>query len=650
MLGVVLYQQGGYAAAMQCFAKAIAIEPGIAAAHLHLGLPLQRLGRCEEALASYDRALLLQPDSFEALLNRGNALQDLGRYEEGLASYERALALRPAHAEALYNRGNALQSLRRYAAALASYDLALEARPDYPEAHVNRGITCEDLDRRDEALASYDRALALRPDYLRALENRGATLQSLNRWSEAAGSFGRVIARAPEHDYALGNLLSCRLHTCEWGDLAQLADRTEAAVVNGARAVSPFSFLAISGAPSAQLRCARTWVDDKYPRAHEWADGRRPGDRIRVAYLSADFRDHPVAFLLARLFEIHDRRRFEPIAVSFRRETGAAMERRVGAAFDVVVDASGMSDGEVAAKMRELKVDIAVDLMGFTTGSRPGILALRPAPIQVNYLGFPATMGARFIDYIIADEYVVPRGSEAHYAESVARLPDSFQANDDTRQAAERRPTRAQAGLPEAGFVFCSFNKPYKINPALFDVWMRLLRQVAGSVLWLYADHEVVRRNLRAEAEKRGVAHDRLVFASLLRYPDHLARLGLADLFLDTVPFNAGATCSDALHSGVPVLTCSGEAFASRMAGSLLSAAGLSTLITRDLAEYEARAFQLAYDRAMLGDIRDDWSRARASNPLFDSDRFRSHLEAAYLTMWERFQRGEPPATFSVAA
>ena len=648
MLGIVQYQQGGYLAAAQSFEKAIAIDPSIAAAHRHLGLPLQRLGRCEEALASYDHALVLEPDSIVALINRGNALQDLGRHEEALASYDRALALQPGHAEALYNRGNVLQILRRHAAALASYDLAIAARADFPEAHVNRGIACEDLDRWDEALASYNRALALRPDHAGALNNRGTALQSLNRWSEAAQTFERLIARTPEYGYALGKLVSSRLHTCQWDDLGQLAGRVEAAVANGARAVSPFSFLAISGAPSAQLRCARTWVADKHPPVREWADHGHHSDRIRVAYLSADFRDHPVAFLLARLFEIHDRRRFDPIAISFGRATGDAMERRIGAAFGSVVDASGMSDDEVAAKMRALNVDIAVDLMGFTTGNRASILARRPAPVQVNYLGFPGTMGARFIDYIIADAYVVPGGSEEHYAERIARLPDTFQANDDTRQASERRPTRAQAGLPESGFVFCSLNKPYKINPPVFAVWMRLLRDVPGSVLWLYADHELVRRNLRAEAEKRGVAPDRLVFAPLVRYPDHLARLVLADLFLDTAPFNAGATCSDALHGGLPVLTCSGEAFASRMAGSLLRTAGLSALITYDLSEYEARAFELAHDRAMLADMRADWTRTRASSPLFDSDRFRRHLEAAYVTMWERFRLGEPPGSFSV--
>ena len=650
MLGVVLYEQHQFSAAAHCFEQAIAINPGNAAARLNLGLPLQRLRRGDEALATYDRALALRPDYPEALLNRGNALLDLGRHEEGLASYDRVLAVRPAHAAALYNRGKALQGLNRHAEALASYDRALALRPDYPEALLNRGIALEDLNRIDESLASYDRALALRPDYARALGNRGTALASRKLWQDAAASFSRLLELAPDHDYAVGNLLKCRLHGCDWEDLPQLAGRTALAVDRGAKAISPFSFLAASGSAAAQLRCARTWFADRHPAspAPMWAGERFRNDRIRVAYLSADFGDHPVSFLTARLFEIHDRRRFEPIAISFRPATEDRMARRLDSAFDRWLDVSGMSDRAVAERLRDLRIDIAVDLMGFTTGSRTGVLACRPAPIQVNYLGYPGTMGAPYIDYIIADEYVVPKGSELHYSEQVVRLPGSFQANDDQRKASAKAPTRAEAGLPETGLVLCSFNKSYKINPPVFDIWMRLLQNVAGSVLWLYADSALVQENLRREAAKRGVLPDRLVFAPLLEYPDHLARCRLADLFLDTLPFNGGATASDLLWSGVPVLTCSGESFASRMGGSILNAAGLPELVTHSLEDYESLALKLASDPAALADVRAKLAGNRASCVLFDSNRLRRHLEAAYVTMWERFQLAEPPASFAV--
>ena len=650
MLGVVLYAQHQFSAAAHCFEQAIAIDPGSAAAHLNLGLPLQRLRRGDEALATYDRALALRPDYPEALLNRGNTLLDLGRHEEGLASYDRVLAVRPAHAAALYNRGRALQGLKRHAEALASYDHALALRPDYPEALLNRGIALEDLNRIDESLASYDRALALRPDYARALSNRGTALASRKLWQDAAASFSRLLELAPDHDYAVGNLLKCRLRGCDWEDLPQLAGRTAVAVDRGAKAISPFSFLAASGSAAAQLRCARTWFADRHPAspAPMWAGERFRNDRIRVAYLSADFGDHPVSFLTARLFEIHDRRRFEPIAISFRPATEDRMARRLDSAFDRWLDVSGMSDRAVAERLRDLRIDIAVDLMGFTTGSRTGVLAWRPAPIQVNYLGYPGTMGAPYIDYIIADEYVVPKGSELHYSEQVVRLPGSFQANDDQRKASAKALTRAAAGLPETGLVLCSFNKSYKITPRIFDVWVRLLQRVEGSVLWLYQRNAEPISNLRREAQMRGIAPNRLVFASKVKLEDHLARHRLADLFLDTLPCNAHTTASDALWAGLPVVSCAGTTFAGRVAGSLLHAVGLPELVTNTLEDYEALALKLATDATLLREIKERLAQNRLTKPLFNTDRFRRHIEAAYTTMWEIHQRGEEPRALAV--
>ena len=449
MLGIVLHLQGRYPAAVQCFDRAISIDPGIAAAHAHRGLPLQKLRQYEDALASYDRALALRADFPEALINRGNVLQDLDRPADAVASYDRALALRPGVAEALFNRGNALQALKRHADALASYDRALASKSDYPEALVNRGLALEDLNRLEEALASYDRALAQRPGYARALHNRGAALMAAKRWNDAANSFARLIEQAPDYDYAAGNLQICRLQSCDWDGLPQLVGHVERAVAAGAKAASPFSFLAISGRAEAQRRCAQTWIADKHPAspAPMWTGERYRNDRIRVAYLSADFRDHPVAFLMARLFEIHDRQRFDPIAISFRRPAGDAMGRRIGAAFEQVLDVSAMSDREVAERIRDLRVDIAVDLMGFTTGSRTAIFAHRAAPIQVGYLGFPGTMGANYIDYLIADEFVIPKRSEGHYSERIVRLPDTFQVNDDARRV-ERKSDHARGSGP----------------------------------------------------------------------------------------------------------------------------------------------------------------------------------------------------------
>jgi predicted O-linked N-acetylglucosamine transferase (SPINDLY family) len=345
--------------------------------------------------------------------------------------------------------------------------------------------------------------------------------------------------------------------------------------------------------------------------------------------------------LLVGVFEAHDRTRFETIAISLRPSDESAMRRRVVAAFDRFIDATRMRDVEVSALMRELEVDIAVDLTGYTGDNRTDIFAQRPAPVQVNYLGFPGGMGAEYIDYILADAFVIPDAARPHYAEQVVHLPHCFQANDDQREIAEFTPSRAEAGLPETGFVFCAFNNVYKLNPPMFDIWMRLLRAVPDSVLWLAADAPNVRKNLAAEAMRRGVEPERLVFSPRIAYPEHLARMRLADLFLDTLPFNAGTTASDALWAGLPVLTCAGEAFAARMAGSLLNAVGLPELITHDLAEYEALALELATSPARLAEIKTRLAANRLSAPLFDTKLFCRNLESAYQQMWEKSQATE---------
>jgi len=651
-LGTALKALNRHDEAIARFEKALAIKPDYAEALNNRGNALRDLKRHEEALASFDRALQFKPDYAEALNNRGNALRDLKRHEEALVSFDRALELKPDYAEALTNRGVALGDLKRYQEALASYDRALQLKPDYAEALNNRGNALRDLRRHEEALASYDRALQLRPDYAEALANRGNTLRDLNRPDEAARSFARLREIAPDCDYALGYMCNSQLHSCDWTYYAQHAERVVQAVEGGKKVDTPFSFLAVSQSAAAQLRCSRTYSADQYLASATplWAGRRYQHDRIRIAYISADFREHPVSYLTAGLLEKHDRERFETIALSLRPEHKSTTGQRVKAAFNRFVDVSGTSDRDVAALMRELEVDIAVDLMGFTSDCRTGIFAHRPAPVQVNYLGFPATMGAEYIDYLIADRFVIPEEKQAYYAEKVVYLPDSFQANDDQRKISETVPTRLEAGLPESGFVFCSFNNSYKINPPVFEVWMRLLKTVAGSVLWLVAGHDSIKNNLRREAEERGVEPSRLVFAPRLPYADHLARFQLADLFLDTLPFNAGTTASDALWAGVPVLTCAGEAFASRMAGSLLNAVGLLELITYSMEEYEALALKLATTPAMLSDMKARLARNRTTHPLFDTDRFRRHIESAYVTMWERVQRGELPESFAVQA
>jgi protein O-GlcNAc transferase len=651
LIGYALLELERFEEALASCDRALAIKPDFPEALNNRGIALLGLSRHEEALASCDRAMAIRPDFAEALSNRANALLQLARHEEALASCDRALAIRPDYAEALNNRGLALLALARHGEALASYSRALAIKPDYAEALSNRGNVLLELRRHEEALASHGGALAIRPDHAGALNNRGNALLELRRHEEAAKDFERLLAVKPDWDYAQGNMLHSQLHCCDWKDYSRKVELIVNDVVAGKRAAHPFIFLSVSESPRDQLLCARTFSRDRYAAsAHAlWKGERYHHERIRIAYLSADFHRHPVAYLMAGLFEAHDKSRFEITAISFGPDSKDDMRTRLENSFDHFIDVRSQSDRDVALLVKELEIDIALDLKGYTERGRTGILALRAAPVQVNFLGYPGTMGADYIDYILADRFVIPKEWHSFYTEKVAYLPDTYQANDSKRRISEYTPTRADAGLPETGFVFCSFSDSYKITPPVFDAWMRLLHQIAGSVLWLLEGNAAAIRNLRRHAEKRGVAPDRLVFAPRVKLEDHLARHRLAGFFLDTLPYNAHTTASDALWAGLPVATCVGSSFAGRVAGSLLNAVGLPELITDNLEDYEALALKLARDKNLLAAIKAKLAQNRETFPLFDTDRFRRHIESAYETMWERYQRGEPPASFTVA-
>ena len=622
------------------------MQPELAEAWNHRGCALAALERMDEAIASFDRALALRPGFPEALSNRAVAMQASGgraagegaRLAEVLAVLDRVLAERPELAEVRSNRGSVLREMGRSAEAMAEYDRALAIAPDLAVAHANRGKALGALLRYDEALSSFDAAVALDPRATDALVNRGATLAVLKRHDEAARDFAQALAIDPGLPAVPGLLLHARANVCDWEGLDAATQRIVADVRSGKRSVAPLVLLAVTDSGQDQLACARTWVKETVPPSAPplWRGERYDHARIRLAYLSSDLDEHAVAYLMAGMFERHDRARFETIALSSGPDPRGGMRGRLKAAFEHFVDVRDKSDRDVAALIREREVDIVVDLNGHTQGSRTGALASRPAPVAVSYLGFPGTLGASYVDYVIADRFVIPETQEACYAEKVVCLPDTFQANDRGRVIAPRTPTRAEAGLPERGFVFCAFNNSYKITPAMFDIWMRLLAQCEGSVLWLVGGRDALVANLSREAARRGVDPARLVFAPRLPYAEHLARFRLADLFLDTLPFNGGTTASDALWAGLPVLTCAGEAMAARMAGSLLRAVGLPELVTTSLADYEALALALAREPSRIAALKATLARNRESYPLFDSERFTRQFEAACVAMLER--------------
>ena len=643
---------GRHEEALASYDGALALEPDRAEAHNNKGTALRELGRFEAALTSYDAAIARRPESAEAYYNRGDVLLELGRPLDALASYDKAIALGLGSADIHNNRGNVLRELKRPEEALASYDKAVGLEPNHADACNNRGNALRDLARLEDALKSYEAALALRPDHPEAHYNRGMVLKDLKRLDEALASFGKTLALKPEHFNALGQYVFAARSMCDW----PMAQRAETALIDACKlpnfSCSPFFVSFISDDPAVQRMAAEGFIRNNSMQTSAPFRPERIGkrDKLRIGYLSADFRQHPVAVLIAELIELHDRSRFEVFGFSAGPNDRSALRTRLQGAFDAFVDVRSASDTALQQAIRKAQIDIVVDVGGHTEEGRILALAQRTAPIQVTYLGYPGTVGAQFIDYAIVDRCVVPDSAARFFTEKLAYLPHSYQANDRKRAIAERVPTRSACGLPDHAFVFCCFNASYKIAPVVFDHWMRILTAVPGSVLWLLADNRWAGNNLRKEAQSRGVDPGRLVFAPRASPADHLARQGLADLFLDTWPYNAHTTASDALWVGLPVLTNSGRCFAARVAGSLLHAIGLPGLVTNSLADYEAMAIALARDPARIGAVREQLARNRLSLPLFDTDRFRRHIEAAYLQMWSLYNNGEGARTFSVPA
>jgi protein O-GlcNAc transferase len=685
-LGIVLHSLNRPAEAVAAYDRALAINPRYAKALCHRGDSLRALGRNAEALASYDKAIAAAADYVEAHINRGVVLRDLSRDAEALASFERALALRPGNREILYNRANSLQSLGRLEDALRDYDAVLAANPDAAEAHNNRGCVLEKLGRFEQALASFEAALALRPNEPDALHNRGNALLALARPAEAVASYEQALALAPQRVDTLHNrgqalmilrryqeaaaafeavlalesatpgasagLANCRLLTCDWKGVADIAEWAQAAARRGDWSrLDPFAALCVLDEPSDQLEYARAYLRRQLPVLPQPCETRtsRRRARIRIAYLSSDFRSHPVARAAVRLFELHDRTRFETFAISLGPDDGSAMRARVAAAFDRFLDVRGKTDREIATLVHDLEADIAVDLNGHTQGARPGILAHRPAPIQALYLGYPGTTGADFIDYVLGDATVLPFADQGCYREQIVQLPHCYHPSDETTAVSTKPFARAELGLPEDGPVFCCFNRADKLAAPIFDVWMRLLAGIDGSVVWLSRMNDSAQANLRRQAAARGIDPDRLIFApQMASLGDHLARHRQADLFLDTLPYNAHSTAIDALWAGLPVVTCPGRTFAGRVGASLLQAVGLSELIARDLDEYAAIATRLARDDAWRESIRRRLGENKKTCALFDPGRLCREIEAAYLTMRDFHLAGDAPRSFRV--
>ena len=670
--------------ALAAFDRVLAIKADDPDTHHGRGNALLQLGRGEEALAAFETALALRADHVEATVGRGNALVRLHRRQDAVAVFGRAIELQPSHVLALHGRGLALAALDQHAEALRAFDQGLQLAPRSRPLLHGFGSALLALGRADEALAAFDKALAITPNQPEVLGQRAAALQALGRQAETPGN-GEGTSPAIAHDAethydrglalwalcrreeaiasyeraaanndprALSKLAMGRLIMADWAGAAGLAEALRGRIAQGSF-VDPMTTLAFGLEPSVRLDAARTCIRVFSPLA-------KPNfvhpictevGKLRIAYVSGDFRQHPVGVAAVELIERHDRARFEIIGVSHGTNDASGTRTRIVDALDQFHDVATDTDTRIAELLHDLHVHIAVDLNGLSGGCRPDIFAYRPAPIQVSYLGFAGTTGADFIDYILADATALPFDEQPFFAERIVHLPDCYHANDATRLISPRTPPRRELGLPDQGFVFCCFNQCYKIAPPVFDVWMRLLARVPGSVLWLSDMNDLAQDNLRRVAAARGIAPDRIVFAPYVaRIEDYLARQRAADLFLDTLPYNAHSTTCDALFAGLPVVTCAGTTFPSRVAASMVTAAGLPELVTHSLEDYEALAFDLATDPARLQAMRRKLADNRPTAPLFDGDRFRRGIEAAYTTMWDIYRRGERPRSFRVEA
>ena len=690
-LGYVLQMQGKFEEAVVSFQRALNINPALVDAHNNLGITLVKQGKLKEAEASFKRALQIAPYFAPAYYTLGHTLHMQGRIEEAIANYRKALRIKPDYAEAISNLDDALKELGRtekaaqlklecteeynnlgcimetqgnFQEAVLLFQRALHFMPDYAIAHCNLGATLAKQGKFQEAAASFQQALYCKPDYVEAHYQLGKTLKNMGRIEEAISQYQKALQISPDSADVMLDMIHQLQHICLWehvGDLSRrVIDYIEKDMAHEmgeeSKVLSPFSVLALHLPTTLQQQyhCARIWTERIVQPAIDSASPQivrhppRKGSKITLGYLSADYRSHPVAYVLPELIEKHDRSRFSVIGYSYGPDDGSPIRKRLMQGFDKFVDMKNNSFAESVKQIERDGVDILIDLNGYTQFGRTEIPALRPAPIQVNYLGYPGTMGADFMDYILVDDFIVLPNQQSFFAEKLVYLPSSFHVMTSQREVAGRIPSRTECGLPEEGFVFCSFNNNYKISPDMFSVWMELLKAVPNSVLWLTKSNAYAPGNLRREAEARGVSGNRIVIAPITHIEEHLARHRLADLCLDTFPYNGHTTTIDALFMECPVLTLLGNTWASRAAGDMLRTVGLPELITTTLDEYRTLAERLAKDPELLGKLRTRLKENHKTSRLFDSDHLTRNIEKAYIRMWEHHATGAKPEPFAV--
>jgi predicted O-linked N-acetylglucosamine transferase (SPINDLY family) len=649
---ITSFQQGRLEEAERSFRQLLRREPRHLAALNILAIVLTTQKKYAEAEPYLLLALKINATSDATFYNYGIVLKALGRPEQALERFSQAIALNPGNAESWNNRGTVFHELGDPTAAVSDFDRAISLDPKYPAAIFNKSRSLAKLRRYDAALAACDHVLVLKPDMAEAWFGRGFALHELRRYDEAAASYAKALRIDPAMPFLKGGLLHEKMLICDWAGIDGLIREVESEIAAGRLVVEPFGWQGLATSSRSLQCCAELFAANRFPAGSGTIPSRPAGSngKIRIGYLSGEFRQQATSLLLVGALEHHDHRKFDVYAFDNGWDDRSETRRRINDCVDGIIQIRELGDPAAIAAIRERGIDILVNLNGYFGDDRMRLFAQRAAPLQVNYLGFPGTLGAPYMDYIIADREVLPPDQRMFYSEKVAWLPNCYQANDRNKEIAARSFGRAECGLPEQGFVFCCFNNAYKITPAIFDCWMRILGKVEASVLWLLEDTAAAAANLRCEAASRGIDPNRLVFAGRMPLPEHLARHRCADLFLDTLPYNAHTTASDALWTGLPLVTCRGETFAGRVAASLLTNMQLPELITTTLPDYERRAIELASAPEKHAAIKQKLAANRLTTPLFDTRLFTGHLEAAYTAMSKRYRAGLAPDHIEVSA
>ena len=639
---LALFNLSEFEKALEYLNKAIKVDKKYTEAYYNRGNVFLKLQNSDLALKSFDQAIELRPDYKIALNNKGNLLKDLGKLDEALLSYQKAIKIKPTNPEEVNNCGNIYFEMERYDDALNYFSTAIKINPNFYQAHYNLGKVLNKIGNKNKAIECYKNSIQINDKFERSFFNLGSIYLEQKNYSEAKNCFEKVLDIKPNQDFLLGYIFYTNASLCDWSSFENLKEELENKIRDGKKVCLPFHSLALTNSPELQKIASETYFKSQFKKIkrEKTLKFNYNNKKIKVGYYSADFHSHATMYLIANLFEMHDKDKFEIIGFSYGRSPKDEMNSRVKNAFDHFFDVSEKTDKEIASFSRDLKIDIAVDLKGYTRDNRFEIFVEGCSPIQVSYLGYPGTLGSNCIDYIIADKITIPEESQNFFSEKIIYMPDTYQVNDPTIKIDSQKIKKENYGLPENKFIFCSFNQNYKITPSVYNIWIKILKETKNSIIWILSENNKSRENLLEKLNLSQIDRDRLIFAEKLSHKDHLYRLKLADLFLDTFPCNAHTTASDALRLGVPVLTYKGKTFASRVAASLNYSFGLNALIAKDEKEYLDLAVEIGNNREKSLHFKKLVNQNFDKSPLFNIKSFTKNLEKAYVKIYENYKSG----------